>query len=108
MSDDFRWLGRVTYSSENGPIEVDFHFEELAEHHNLVERGPDWNLIETIGRAAQPAARHSGESGALASLTRRRPPSPVIGVLGVTSGPLAGLPRDYVLDRARFANHDTP
>jgi hypothetical protein len=48
MSEDFRWLARVTYRGELGPIEVDHHFEELKELHDLIERGPDWNTIEDI------------------------------------------------------------
>jgi hypothetical protein len=45
---DFRWLAVVTYRGESGPIEVDHYFEELGELHDLIERGPDWNTIETI------------------------------------------------------------
>jgi hypothetical protein len=45
---DFRWLARVTYRGEKGPIEVDFCFEEIAELDDLIERGPDWNTIDTI------------------------------------------------------------
>jgi hypothetical protein len=44
----FRWLATATYRSERGPIEVDHAFEELEELHDLIERGPDWNTIETI------------------------------------------------------------
>ena len=39
---------RLTYRSASGPIEVDFQFEELEELHWRVERGPDWNMIESI------------------------------------------------------------
>ena len=38
----------MTYRAEAGPIEIDHHFEELEELHSLIERGPDWNTIETI------------------------------------------------------------
>jgi hypothetical protein len=43
-----RWIAIVTYRSDGGPIEVDHHFEELDELQALIERGPDWNTIETI------------------------------------------------------------
>jgi hypothetical protein len=46
--DHFRWIAVVTYRAEAGPIEIDHHFEELEELHSLIERGPDWNTIETI------------------------------------------------------------
>jgi hypothetical protein len=48
MNEDFRWLAVVTYRSESGPIELDYHVEELYELHSLVERGPSWDTIETI------------------------------------------------------------
>jgi hypothetical protein len=38
----------VTYRGELGPIEVDHYFEEIADLHVLIERGPDWNTIEDI------------------------------------------------------------
>jgi hypothetical protein len=44
----FRWVAVVTYRAEAGPIEIDHHFEELEELQVLIERGPDWNTIETI------------------------------------------------------------
>jgi hypothetical protein len=56
----FRWVAVVTYRAEAGPIEIDHHFEELDELQGLIERGPDWNTIETIvvrlnpERAEQP------------------------------------------------------
>jgi hypothetical protein len=43
-----RWQALVVYRSQNGPIEVDFAFEELAELHGLIERGPNWDTIERI------------------------------------------------------------
>ncbi len=45
---DFRWVATVTYRSKKGPIDVDHCFEELADLHSLIERGPDWNTIEEI------------------------------------------------------------
>ena len=44
----FRWVAVVIYRAEAGPIEIDHHFEELEELQGIVERGPDWNTIETI------------------------------------------------------------
>jgi hypothetical protein len=61
-------LPTVTYRSASGPIEVDFQLEELEELHWRVERGPDWNMIESIAVEAaaelfQPARRrHHGLS----------------------------------------------
>jgi hypothetical protein len=46
--DHFRWGAVVTYRAEAGPIEIDHHFEELEELQVRIERGPDWNTIETI------------------------------------------------------------
>jgi hypothetical protein len=40
-----RWVAIVAYRAEGGPIEVDHHLEELQD---LIERGPNWNTIETI------------------------------------------------------------
>ena len=48
MSEHFRWIAVVRYRAEAGPIEVDHHFEEFEELQQLIERGPDWNTIETI------------------------------------------------------------
>jgi hypothetical protein len=44
----FRWLARVTYRSQSGPVGVDHHLEELAELYDIVERGPAWSTIERI------------------------------------------------------------
>ena len=49
-----RWIAIVTYRSTSGPIEVDHHFEELEELHALIERGPDWNTIDTIVVRSNP------------------------------------------------------
>jgi hypothetical protein len=43
-----RWVAILTYRAEAGPIEIDHHFEKLEELQRLIERGPDWNTIETI------------------------------------------------------------
>jgi hypothetical protein len=44
----FRWVASITYRTDNGPIDVDYCFEELGGLHALVERGPDWNALEQI------------------------------------------------------------
>lgn len=44
----FRWNAIIVYRSELGLVEVDHHFEEMDELHDLVESGPDWNTIEKI------------------------------------------------------------
>jgi hypothetical protein len=44
----FRWIAVVTYRTKTGMTGVDHAFEELAELDHLIERGPDWNTIETI------------------------------------------------------------
>jgi hypothetical protein len=44
----FRWLATVKYRTNAGITEVDHHFEELFELHDLIEFGPDWKCIEGI------------------------------------------------------------
>ena len=44
----FRWIVRIIYRTENGTNEVEHHVEEIADAHDLVERGPDWHAIEQI------------------------------------------------------------
>jgi hypothetical protein len=44
----FRWLAIVKYRTNAGVNEVDHQFEELFELHDLIERGPDWNCVESI------------------------------------------------------------
>ena len=48
MDEHFRWIAVVSYRSQNGLIEVDHHFEEISELDEIVERGPDWNTIDSI------------------------------------------------------------
>ncbi len=54
MIEHFRWMAIVTYRSERGQVDVDHHFEELSELHDLVERGPDWNAIISISVKLNP------------------------------------------------------
>jgi len=44
----FRWLVIGKYRTNAGINEVDHQFEELFELHDLIERGPDWNCVESI------------------------------------------------------------
>jgi hypothetical protein len=41
-----RWMAEITYRDGTAPLIIDF--EEIADLHNIVETGPDWNLIEQI------------------------------------------------------------
>lgn len=43
-----RWHAVVTYRTKNGPNPVEHDLAELADLHNLVERGPHWDTIEEI------------------------------------------------------------
>lgn len=43
-----RWIATATYRSANGPVDVDWHMEELDEVADFVERGPDWNALEKV------------------------------------------------------------
>lgn len=52
-----RWLATVTFAADGGPLEVEHHFEELAELHDIVENGPDWNAIESIVVRLNPLRR---------------------------------------------------
>jgi hypothetical protein len=45
MSND-RWMAEIAYNSGR-PTEL-VAFEEIAELHQIVELGPDWNEIERI------------------------------------------------------------
>jgi hypothetical protein len=42
---DKRWRALVEYKSENGPISIEHFFEEIADLHVIIERGPDWNTL---------------------------------------------------------------
>lgn len=43
-----RWRAVVTYRSQHGPVDVAHEFEEIADLHNLIERGPHWACISSI------------------------------------------------------------
>jgi hypothetical protein len=42
----YRWMAEVHYNNGEPPEVVTF--EELAELHDIVELGPDWNTIDQI------------------------------------------------------------
>jgi hypothetical protein len=41
-----RWMAEVSYRDGTPPLIL--HFEELHALEDIIERGPDWNTIETI------------------------------------------------------------
>jgi hypothetical protein len=55
-----RWHATIIYRSDSGPVDVEHDFEELAELHNLVERGPNWNAIERITVRLQRKSESAG------------------------------------------------
>src|SRR5262245_5939324 len=57
---DFRWLVTIDYRTDNGPVGVDHHIEEIAELSDLVEAGPHWDTIEGIRIRLNPRRRQFG------------------------------------------------
>jgi hypothetical protein len=53
----FRWIATVKYRTDSGVTELDHQFEEMFELHDLIERGPDWNCIESIHIELNPRRR---------------------------------------------------
>ncbi len=43
-----RWIAKVVYRTNAGPLDVIHDLEELGEIEGLVEAGPDWDTIEVI------------------------------------------------------------
>lgn len=43
-----RWRATVFYRTDGGPVDVVHDLEELADLHEMVERGPHWDTIERI------------------------------------------------------------
>jgi hypothetical protein len=43
-----RWLVTINYITNTGVPPVEHDVEELGEIEEIVERGPDWNTIESI------------------------------------------------------------
>jgi hypothetical protein len=43
-----RWEATITYRTDDGQVDVTHDLEEIADLHELVERGPHWDTIERI------------------------------------------------------------
>lgn len=43
-----RWKATVLYRTESGICDVHHDIEELEELQDLIERGPNWDTIESI------------------------------------------------------------
>lgn len=43
-----RWQATVHYRTEHGTADVIHDMEELADIHDLIERGPHWDTIQKI------------------------------------------------------------
>ena len=60
-----RWMAEITYRNGDAPMIV--QFEELADLHDIVELGADWNVIEQIvitrNRSSATPRREEMESG---------------------------------------------
>ena len=44
-TEHLRWIVTLTYRTDDGPLDIEHHVEELDEIADLVERGPDWNCL---------------------------------------------------------------
>jgi hypothetical protein len=40
-----RWKALCLYRTEAGMVDVEHQFEEIADLHNLIERGPHWGTL---------------------------------------------------------------
>lgn len=48
MSDRIRWTATVYYRAAAGLVDITHDLVEIADLHDLVERGPHWDTIERI------------------------------------------------------------
>lgn len=48
MRNEPRWKAVITYRTDRGPVSITYNVEEISELHDIVEGGPDWNVIEDI------------------------------------------------------------
>jgi hypothetical protein len=55
-------LATVKFRTDAGVNDVDHQLEELFELHDLIERGPDWNCIESIHIELNPRRRAYGDT----------------------------------------------
>lgn len=55
-----RWKAVAVYRTENGPVDVEWFFEEIADLDGLIERGPHWDSLVsctiTLNRPAEDAS----------------------------------------------------
>jgi hypothetical protein len=40
-----RWKATIEYEHQNGPIVIEYFFEEISDLHRIIENGPDWNTL---------------------------------------------------------------
>lgn len=45
---NYRWIATVTYDTKSGPTDVVHYVEEMEDVHSLVERGPNFYLIDSV------------------------------------------------------------
>lgn len=43
-----RWLATVWYRTDNGSVDVRYELEELKDLHDIIERGPHFDTVESI------------------------------------------------------------
>jgi hypothetical protein len=43
-----RWKATIYYRTATGTVDITHDFDEIADLHDLVERGPHWDTIERI------------------------------------------------------------
>ncbi len=52
-----RWLASIAYKRDFGNVIVERGVEELSELEEIVEKGPDWNCIQSISVKLNEARR---------------------------------------------------
>lgn len=60
--DGKRWRAFLTYNSANGPVLVEYDFDEWGELERIVERGPDWNTLADISITLRRRTRPEGDT----------------------------------------------
>lgn len=45
---NYRWIVTVTYDTKTGPTNVVYYVEEMKDVHDLIERGPNFYLIDSV------------------------------------------------------------
>lgn len=59
-----RWRATVYYRTARGTVDVSHDLSELADLHNLVERGPHWDTIERVEITRSVSSRLTVEEAA--------------------------------------------